>query len=57
MFNNKKGRMMRHPYASLAFVSLAAVGAITISRRTKEFFQDKSRCVTNMVKRNKQEEM
>lgn len=57
MFSNKKGRMMRHPYASLALLSLATVGAITISRRTKDFFRGKTRCITNMVKGGRMEEI
>ena len=49
MFNRKKGRMMRHPYATLAVLGLAAVGVISISEKMKCFFGDKARCVSNML--------
>ncbi len=57
MFNNKKGRIMRHPYASLMIISLATVGALTITKRTKEFFRSKTDSVSRMIKCSKKEEM
>ena len=57
MFNNKKGRIMRHPYASLMVISLATVGALTITKRTKEFFQSKTDSVSRMIRCSKKEEM
>lgn len=50
MLNGKKGRMMRHPYASLAFFGLAATGVVSITKKTKKFFKEKMRCVSDAVK-------
>ena len=49
MFNNKKGRIMRHPYATLAVLGLATVGAVSIGQRVKDMFSSKTRCVSNMM--------
>ena len=49
MFNRKKGRIMRHPYATLAVLGLAAVGVISISEKMKCFFEEKAGCVRNMI--------
>ena len=49
MFNGKKGRMMRHPYATLAVLGLAAVGAWSISEKVKCFLGGKANCVGNMI--------
>lgn len=49
MFNAKKGRIMRHPYATLLLVGLATVGAISIGEKVKGFCSDKTRCVGDMI--------
>jgi hypothetical protein len=49
MFGRKKGGIMRHPYATLLVMGLAAVGVISISEKVKCFFGDKARCVGNMI--------
>ena len=49
MFNRKKGRIMRHPYATLAVLGLGAVGVISISEKMKCFFEEKAGCVRNMI--------
>ena len=50
MLNNKKGRMMRHPYASLAIFSLATAGVVSITKKTKKFFKEKVKCMSDAVK-------
>ena len=54
MLNNKKGRMMRHPYASLAIFSLATAGVVSITKKTKKFFKEKMKCVSDAVKEIKE---
>lgn len=49
MFNSKKGRIMRHPYVTLAVVGLAAVGAVSIGEKVKGFCCEKTKCVSNML--------
>ncbi len=49
MFQSKKGRMMRHPYVSLALIGLATVGVMSISNRVKGFFMEKSSQVKGMM--------
>ena len=49
MFSNKKSSIMRHPYATLAIIGLAAVGAMSIGEKVKCFFTNKVHCVTNMM--------
>lgn len=49
MFGNKKGQIMRHPYATLAIIGLAAVGAISIGERVKCFCKEKVKCVSQMM--------
>lgn len=55
MFNNKKGRIMRHPYLSFAVLSLAAAGAISITKWGQNLFNQKAKCITNMMKGMKEE--
>lgn len=50
MFNGKKGRIMRHPYATLTLVGLAAVGVISIGDRIKSFIGGKACCIGNMMR-------
>lgn len=50
MFNNKKGCIMRHPYATLMIIGLAAVGAVSIGEKVKGFFYSKTRCLSSMMK-------
>ena len=50
MFNGKKSHIMRHPYLTLMVFGLATVGAMTITKGVKDYFCDKGRCVTNMMK-------
>ena len=56
MFNGKKGRMMRHPYMTLAVVTLAAVGAVSITEKVKCFFTEKTKCAHNMLMSMKKDE-
>jgi len=49
MFQRKKGRIMRHPYATLAVLGLAAIGVISISEKVKCFCGEKVKCVSNML--------
>ena len=49
MFGNKKGHIMRHPYATLAIIGLAAAGAMSIGEKVKDFVSDKAKCVGNMM--------
>ena len=49
MFTNKKGKIMRHPYATMIVLGLATVGAISITSKVKQFFKDKGMCVGNMI--------
>lgn len=46
---------MRHPYATLAIIGLAAVGAMSIGEKVKCFFTNKVHCVTNMMSGKKNE--
>jgi hypothetical protein len=54
VFNNKKGKIMRHPYATIVVLGLATVGAISITSKVKQFFKEKSCCVGNMFNGIKQ---
>lgn len=56
MFNSKKGRIVRHPYLTLAIFGLAAVGVISISDKVRGFCQGKARCVENMLSVMKKDE-
>ena len=40
---------MRHPYATLTVLGLAAVGVVSITEKVKCFCYDKTRCVGNMI--------
>lgn len=55
MFNSKNKRMMRHPYATLAVLSLAAAGAISLTQKGKKLIKEKSESVKDMFKRIKSE--
>ena len=50
MFMNKSGRKMRHPYASLAILGLAAVGVVSIVNKGKKLVKEKADCISGMVK-------
>ena len=50
MFNGKKGRIMRHPYATLTLVGLAAVGVVSIGDRVRSFVTGKACCIGNMMR-------
>ena len=41
MFNNKKGQIMRHPYATLMIIGLATAGAISVTNKVKSMFSCK----------------
>ena len=41
----------RHPYAALAVFTVAAAGAINLTRRVKRFVKCKVEALTDMVKR------
>jgi len=49
MFNGKKGRIMRHPYATLAIVGLAAMGAVSIGEKVRGFVSNKSKMLGHMM--------
>lgn len=51
MFKSKKGRMMRHPYATLAVLSLAAAGAISLTQKGKQLVMEKGQCIKDMFKK------
>lgn len=53
MFNNKKGNILRHPYATLMVVGLATAGAITIGGKVKQLFTYKGGSLSNMLGRMK----
>lgn len=53
MFNCKKGRIMRHPYATLAVIGLAAAGAISLVNMGKHFVREKSECVKDAIRKMK----
>ena len=50
MFNNKKGCIMRHPYATLIVLGLATVGAMSIGEKVKCFIYSKARCFSGIMK-------
>jgi len=50
MFFKKRETRKTHPYAGLAIFTLAAVGLIGITRRSKEFIKEKTQCVMNFFK-------
>ena len=56
MYKSKKGRMMRHPYATLAVVGLAAAGAVSLTNKTKKLITEKSAALTGMMKKMKNDE-
>ena len=49
MIINKNGRKMRHPYAKLAVLGLAATGVASIVNKSKKFIKRKKDCLTNMM--------
>ncbi len=49
MFNNKKGHIMRHPYATLVIIGLAAAGAVSIGERIKSFCSCKTKSLSTMM--------
>lgn len=53
MFQNKKGHIMRHPYATLLIIGLAAVGAVSIGEKVKCFVTEKAQCIGSMMHRTK----
>ena len=50
MLFNKNGRKMRHPYAKLAILGLAATGAWSIVSKTKQFAKEKINSISSVVK-------
>ena len=50
MFNNKKGQIMRHPYATLMIIGLATAGAISVTNKVKSMFSCKKENLSCMVK-------
>ena len=50
MFNNKKGQIMRHPYATLAIIGLATAGAIGLTNKVKNIFSCKKNSVSCKIK-------
>ncbi len=49
MIINKNGRKMRHPYAKMAVLGLAATGVASIVSKGKKFVKKKKDCITNMI--------
>ena len=54
MLIGKKGQKRRHPYATLAVLSLAAAGAVGIYNKTMNFIKDKGKCMKAMIKKEEQ---
>ena len=42
--------MMRHPYAFMAIFGLATAGVVSITNKTKKFFKEKMKCMSDAVK-------
>ena len=57
MFSNKKGQIMRHPYATLAIIGLAAMGAMSIGEKVKSFCSGKTKCFSGMMHSMKKDVM
>lgn len=57
MFNNKKPNILRHPYATLMIVGLAAAGAISIGEKIKSFCSSKTKCLEGMMHSMKKDTM
>ncbi len=55
MFQNKKGHIMRHPYATLLIIGLATFGAISIGEKVKCFVTEKAQCISGMMNKCKSE--
>lgn len=49
MFMNKNGRKMRHPYAKMAVLGLAAAGVASIVSKSKRFIKNKKESISHMV--------
>lgn len=52
MFFRKQENKKHHPYANLTLFTLAAVGVISITNKTKSFVKRKARCVMNFFKKS-----
>ena len=49
MVLNRNGRKMRHPYAKIAVLSLAATGVASIISKGKKFIKKKKECIVDMI--------
>ncbi len=50
MFSSKKGSIMRHPYATLAVIGLAAAGVVSITEKARSFVMGKAGAIGNMMR-------
>lgn len=57
MFNNKKAGILRHPYATLVIVGLAAAGAMSIGEKIKNLCAGKTKCLEGMMHSMKKDVM
>ncbi len=48
MFSSKKSGIMRHPYATLTLVGLAAIGAVSIGEKVRNLCMGGTKCIGNM---------
>lgn len=53
MFLNKTERKKRHPYRTLAILTLAMTGVVSVASSTMEFVKDKAACMMSWAEKMK----